>query len=115
MSITILYSDPHRPHEIGMTMIVEQGKPRPRRSLITLSSRAFWSTRLPSAAGQNALSIYCYTRTHPHIDATYRVFPVKDGSFGIGIIVPGTSPVAVTCFSNVRESDGNYQYYFAGW
>jgi hypothetical protein len=44
-------------------------------------------------------------RTHPHADATYRVFPVKDGAFGIEVIVPGTNPAVVTPFVNEAAAD----------
>jgi hypothetical protein len=43
--------------------------------------------------------------THPHIDATYRVFPVKDGSFGVEVIVPGTNPAAVTPFTTQASAE----------
>jgi len=44
-------------------------------------------------------------RTHPHTDATYRVFALKDGTFGIEVIVPGTNPAAVTPFITEAAAD----------
>jgi hypothetical protein len=44
-------------------------------------------------------------RTHPHTDATYRFFPLKDGTFGIEVIVPGTNPAAVTPLITVAAAD----------
>jgi hypothetical protein len=48
---------------------------------------------------------YINALTHPHIDATYRVFPVKDGSFGVEVIVPGTNPAAVTPFTTQASAE----------
>ena len=35
-------------------------------------------------------------RPHPHAEATYRIVPLKDGAFGLEVVIPGTSPTTVT-------------------
>jgi hypothetical protein len=35
---------------------------------------------------------------HPHADATYRVIPLADATFGVEVAIPDTSPTRVTSF-----------------
>lgn len=37
-------------------------------------------------------------RTHPHAEATYRVVPLDDGSFGVEVSIPATYPTTVSPF-----------------
>jgi len=39
------------------------------------------------------------TMTHPHAGATYRTVPLKDGSFGVEIVIPGSYPTTMSSFS----------------
>ena len=42
-------------------------------------------------------------KTHPHAEATYRVIPLEDGSFGVEVSIPETFPTTVSKF--VTEAD----------
>jgi hypothetical protein len=56
MSLTILYSDPHRPREIGMTMIVEQAKAA--AMMDHLEQRGFLIDKITVWACQNPQPIW---------------------------------------------------------
>jgi hypothetical protein len=36
---------------------------------------------------------------HPHADAAYRIFPLKDGAYGVEVAIPDTSPAMVRSFA----------------
>jgi len=38
-------------------------------------------------------------RTHPHAEATYRIIPLKDGEYGVEVMIPDTHPTRVTSFA----------------
>jgi hypothetical protein len=37
-------------------------------------------------------------RIHPHAEATYRVIPLPNGSFGVEVTIPNTYPTTVSPF-----------------
>jgi len=37
-------------------------------------------------------------KTHPHAEATYRVIPLEDGSFGVEVSIPENYPTTVKPF-----------------
>jgi hypothetical protein len=39
-------------------------------------------------------------RTHPHVDASYRILEMRDGSFGVEVSIPGSHPTTVTSFKS---------------
>jgi hypothetical protein len=36
---------------------------------------------------------------HPHAEATYRIFVLKDGAYGVEVAIPDRSPAMVTSFA----------------
>ncbi len=44
------------------------------------------------------------TMTHPHAGATYRTVPLKDGSFGVEIVIPGSYPTTMSSFSTEAKA-----------
>jgi hypothetical protein len=44
-------------------------------------------------------------RTHPHAEATYRVVPLKDGTFGVEVVIPETYPTTVSAFATEAEAE----------
>jgi hypothetical protein len=44
-------------------------------------------------------------KTHPHAEATYRIVPLKDGAFGVEVVIPETSPTTVTKFATESEAE----------
>ena len=44
-------------------------------------------------------------RPHPHAEATYRIVPLKDGAFGVEVVIPGTSPTTVTSFATEADAE----------
>jgi hypothetical protein len=38
-------------------------------------------------------------KTHPHADATYRVIPLDDGSFGVEVSIPENYPTTISKFA----------------
>ncbi len=44
-------------------------------------------------------------RTHPHAEATYRVIPLDDGSFGIEVRIPENYPTTVSKFATETEAE----------
>jgi hypothetical protein len=43
-------------------------------------------------------------RTHPHAEATYRTVPLKDGLFGVEIVIPGSYPTTTSSFSTEAKA-----------
>jgi hypothetical protein len=43
-------------------------------------------------------------RTHPHAEATYRVIPFDDGSFGVEVKIPGSYPTTVSKFASEADA-----------
>ena len=44
-------------------------------------------------------------KTHPHAEATYRVIPLDDGSFGIEVSIPDSHPTMVTPFASEADAE----------
>jgi hypothetical protein len=44
-------------------------------------------------------------RTHPHAEASYRVVPRTDGSFGVEVTIPDTYPTTVSSFATEAEAE----------
>lgn len=44
-------------------------------------------------------------RTHPHAEASYRVIPLGDGSFGVEVSIPESYPTTVTRFAGEAEAE----------
>ena len=44
-------------------------------------------------------------RTHPHAEATYRVIPLDDGSFGVEVSIPETYPAKVSPFATEADAE----------
>lgn len=44
------------------------------------------------------------TMTHPHAGATYHTVPLKDGSFGVQIVIPGSYPTTMSSFSTEAKA-----------
>ena len=44
-------------------------------------------------------------KTHPHAEATYRVIPFDDGSFGIEITIPDSYPTTVSMFKTEADAE----------
>ena len=40
--------------------------------------------------------------SHPHADATYRIVPQEDLTYGVEVSIPGTSPTLVTGLATER-------------
>jgi hypothetical protein len=44
-------------------------------------------------------------KTHPHAEATYRVIPLDDGSFGIEVTIPGSHPTRISTFKTEADAE----------
>jgi hypothetical protein len=44
-------------------------------------------------------------KTHPHAEASYRVIPFDDGSFGIEITIPDSYPTTVSKFKTEADAE----------
>jgi hypothetical protein len=44
-------------------------------------------------------------RTHPHAEASYKVIPFEDGSFGVEVSIPDSSPTIVTPFASEQDAE----------
>jgi hypothetical protein len=44
-------------------------------------------------------------RTHPHAEATYRVIPVDNGSFGVEVSIPDSLPTRVSTFKTEADAE----------
>jgi hypothetical protein len=44
-------------------------------------------------------------RIHPHAEATYRVIPLDDGSFGVEVNIPGSHPTTVSMFKTEADAE----------
>ena len=44
-------------------------------------------------------------KTHPHAEATYRVIPLEDGSFGVEVSIPETFPTTVSKFDTEADAE----------
>jgi hypothetical protein len=44
-------------------------------------------------------------KTHPHAEATYRVIPFDDGSFGIEVTIPDSYPTTVSKFKSEADAE----------
>ena len=42
---------------------------------------------------------------HPHADATYEVIPLDDGSFGVEVTIPESSPTTVSRFATEADAE----------
>jgi hypothetical protein len=41
----------------------------------------------------------------PHVEATYRIIPLQDGTFGVEVSIPDTFPTMVTSFATELASE----------
>jgi hypothetical protein len=44
-------------------------------------------------------------KTHPHAEATYRVIPFNDGSFGVELSIPENYPTTVSKFATEVDAE----------
>jgi len=44
-------------------------------------------------------------KTHPHAEATYRVIPFDDGSFGVEVSIPDRHPTRVSMFKTEADAE----------
>jgi hypothetical protein len=44
-------------------------------------------------------------KLHPHAEATYKVVPLVDGTFGVEVIVPDTHPTHIRGFATEAEAE----------
>ncbi len=44
-------------------------------------------------------------KTHPHAEATYRVIPLDDGSFGVEVTIPGSHHTRVSMFKTEADAE----------
>jgi hypothetical protein len=45
-------------------------------------------------------------KTHPHAEATYRVIPFENGSFGVEVSIPDSHPTRVSMFKTEADAEG---------
>ena len=44
-------------------------------------------------------------RTHPHAEASYKVIALENGSFGVEVSIPDSSPTIVTPFASEEAAE----------
>jgi hypothetical protein len=44
-------------------------------------------------------------KTHPHAEASYRVIPLENGSFGVEVSIPDTNPTTVSMFKTEADAE----------
>ena len=44
-------------------------------------------------------------KTHPHAEATYRVIPFENGSFGVEVSIPDSHPTTVSMFKTEADAE----------
>ena len=44
-------------------------------------------------------------KIHPHAEATYRVIPLEDGSFGVEVSIPESYPTTVSPFGTEADAE----------
>jgi hypothetical protein len=44
-------------------------------------------------------------KTHPHVEATYQVIPLHDGSFGVEVNIPDAYPTTVSKFATEADAE----------
>jgi hypothetical protein len=44
-------------------------------------------------------------RTHPHAEASYKVVAFEDGTFGVEVSIPDSSPTIVTKFASEQDAE----------
>ena len=44
-------------------------------------------------------------KTHPHAEATYRVIPFDNGSFGVEVSIPDSHPTTVSMFKTQADAE----------
>ena len=44
-------------------------------------------------------------RMHPHAEASYKVVPFEDGSFGVEVRIPESHPTTVTTFASKEAAE----------
>ena len=55
--------------------------------------------------GSRSHHIGTMQKTHPHAEATYRVIPLGDGSFGVEVKIPETYPTTVSKFATEADAE----------
>jgi hypothetical protein len=63
----------------------------------TLIDAGFWS---PLTRHTESMPM-----THPHAGATYRTVPLKDGIFGVEIVIPGSHQTTMSSFSTEAKPE----------
>ena len=44
-------------------------------------------------------------KTHPHAEASYRVIPFENGSFGVEVSIPDSHPTRVSMFKTEADAE----------
>ena len=44
-------------------------------------------------------------KTHPHAEATYRIIPFDNGSFGVEVSIPDSHPTRVSMFKTEADAE----------
>ncbi|MGE5271088.1 MAG: hypothetical protein ACM3JG_15615 [Thiohalocapsa sp.] len=44
-------------------------------------------------------------KTHPHAEASYRIVPLPDGTFGVEVSIPETYPTTVSSFDSEEAAE----------
>ena len=44
-------------------------------------------------------------KTHPHAEATYRVIPFDNGTFGVEVSIPNSRPTTVSTFKTKADAE----------
>jgi hypothetical protein len=60
--------------------------------------------RLPKTGRLCGMETKTPTRTHPHAEATYRIVPQKDMTYGVEVSIPGTHPTMVTGLATEQDA-----------
>jgi hypothetical protein len=62
--------------------------------------------RVPaSLAGVSPARSIEMQKTHPHAEASYRVIPLENGSFGVEVSIPDTHPTTVSMFKTEADAE----------
>src|SRR5215471_1913851 len=57
------------------------------------------------ATGPRSPHMWRMQKTHPHAEATYRVIPLDEGSFGVEVKIPETYPTIVSKFATEADAE----------
>jgi hypothetical protein len=51
------------------------------------------------------IQLHKMPRTHPHAEASYRVIPLENGSFGVEVSIPDSHPTTVSVFKTEADAE----------